>query len=136
MDTIDKQTRSRIMASVKSSGNRSTEKRLRSALIRAKIRGWRIQVRELPGTPDFVFDKEHLIVFVDGCFWHDCPHCYRRPSTTRKYWDDKVQRNMARDKRVKAKLRREGWSVIRIWEHELLNLAQVINRIQHNLSTD
>jgi DNA mismatch endonuclease (patch repair protein) len=133
MDTVDQKTRSRIMASVKSSGNRSTEKRLRSALIRAKIRGWRIQVRELPGTPDFVFEKEHLIIFVDGCFWHGCPYCYRRPNTSRKYWDDKVQRNISRDKKVKAKLRREGWSVIRVWEHELSNLPQVIHRILRKL---
>lgn len=135
MDTVDRKTRSRVMASVRSSGNRSTEKRLRSALMREKIRGWRTQVHELIGTPDFVFDKKHLIVFVDGCFWHGCPHCYRRPSSSRRYWDNKVKRNMVRDKKVKAKLRRDGWSVIRVWEHELSNTIQVINRIRRKLHT-
>lgn len=135
MDTIDKKTRSRVMASVKSSGNRSTEKRLRSALMRAKIRGWRTQARELIGTPDFVFDKKHLAVFVDGCFWHGCPHCYRRPSSSKIYWESKVKRNMARDKKVKSKLRRDGWSVIRVWEHELSNVSQVIDRIQRKLNS-
>ena len=134
VDKIDRETRSRVMASVRSSGNRSTEMRLRSILMRSKIRGWRIQARELPGKPDFVFENEHLVIFVDGCFWHGCPKCYRRPQSSRKYWDEKVRRNIRRDNRVRAQLRRSGWSVIRIWEHSLTEPEKVIARITAKLT--
>jgi DNA mismatch endonuclease (patch repair protein) len=102
--------------------------------MQAKIRGWRIQVKDLTGSPDFAFEQEMLAVFVDGCFWHGCPHCYRRPSSSRKYWDEKVRRNVARDKRVAAKLRRNGWSVIRVWEHSLAEPEKIIARIRAKLS--
>jgi DNA mismatch endonuclease (patch repair protein) len=134
MDSVDKQTRSRVMASVHSKGNRSTEKRLRHALIRAKVKGWRTQATDLAGVPDFVFDKEQVAVFVDGCFWHGCPRCYRRPSSSRKYWDKKVKHNKARDKRVTAKLRRSGWSVIRIWEHSLSEPEKAVACIRDKLA--
>lgn len=133
MDTVNRKTRSRVMAAVRSSGNRSTEKRLRYALIRARVKGWRTQANDIVGIPDFVFDKEQIAVFVDGCFWHGCPRCYRRPSSSQKYWDNKVKRNMARDKRVAAKLRRDGWSVIRIWEHCLPKPEKAIARIKSKL---
>lgn len=121
------------MASVRSRGNLSTERRLRFALMRAKVRGWRMHATDLPGVPDFVFDNEHLIIFVDGCFWHGCPRCYRRPHSSRKYWDKKVRRNMARDKRITAQLRRTGWSAIRVWEHSLTKLDRVVARIKAKL---
>ena len=133
MDTVSGKTRSRIMAAVRSRGNRSTEQRLRLMLVRRGVRGWRMQARDIAGTPDFVFDRRKLVIFVDGCFWHGCPSCYRRPSSSRAYWDAKVQRNMKRDRRVRRELRREGWSVIRIWEHELREPARVLGRITRKL---
>jgi DNA mismatch endonuclease (patch repair protein) len=133
MDTVDRKTRSRIMAAVKSSGNRSTEKRLRYTLVRARIKGWKMQVGELIGKPDFVFYKERLVIFVDGCFWHGCPRCYRRPSSFKKYWDNKVQKNISHDKKVRAKLRRDGWSVIHFWEHDLINSDKVVKRVLGSL---
>ena len=133
MDTIDHNTRSRVMASVRASGNRSTEGRLRSALMRAKIRGWRMQAHDVFGIPDFVFDKERFAIFVDGCFWHGCPDCYRRPKSSCQYWDAKVQKNKARDKKVNMKLRHHGWSVMRVWEHELSDLKKVIATLERKL---
>jgi DNA mismatch endonuclease (patch repair protein) len=103
-------------------------------LTRAKVKGWRTQAKDLPGSPDFVFDAKRLVVFVDGCFWHGCRRCYRRPSSSRKYWDEKVRRNMARDKRAAAKLRRNGWSVIRVWEHSLSEPEKVVARIKIKLA--
>lgn len=111
--------RSRIMAAVKSTGSKSTERRLRAALVKFRIRGWQINVSHLPGKPDFLFSEQQIAVFVDGCFWHGCPKHYRRPSTSQTYWDAKVARNMARDKKNRARLRRAGWRVIRFWEHEI-----------------
>lgn len=133
MDTVDRKTRSRVMAAVKSKGNRSTERRFRSMLIRSKFRGWRIHGRDLPGTPDFIFDNAKLAIFIDGCFWHGCPTCYRRPNSEQEYWDAKLKRNITRDKRISAKLRRAGWSVVRIWEHSLSEPTSVIKRIKRKL---
>lgn len=67
-------------------------------------------------TPD---PKQKVAVFVDGCFWHGCPKCSTSPKTNRAFWDRKRETNMARDKRVTRQLRRQGWKVIRIWQHSL-----------------
>lgn len=84
------------------------------------IAGWR-RGQKLAGSPDFVFPKLLLCVFLDGCFWHGCPTCYRRPASNRDYWDGKVLRNRRRDRAVNRSLRADGWRVLRIWEHELKN---------------
>ena len=107
------------MAAVKGTGSKSTEWRLRAALMRAGLSGWKMNVRDVLGKPDFLFREHKVLVFVDGCFWHGCPKHYRRPSTSQTYWDAKVARNMARDKRNRAQLKREGWRVLRFWEHEV-----------------
>lgn len=118
------------MAQVKSRGNRSTEWRLRAGLMRAGIRGWNLNPPGIPGNPDFVFLDRRVALFVDGCYWHGCPKCYRRPSSNVAYWDAKVARNRARDLKNTARLRRQGWRVLRIWEHELLMLSTVLERIK------
>jgi DNA mismatch endonuclease (patch repair protein) len=100
----------------------------------------------LPGKPDFAFaqgpspqasvPKQKVTVFVDGCFWHGCPKCYTRPKTNRAFWDKKRTDNMARDKRVNRQLRRQGWKVIRIWQHFLQKSPQTcIKRIRRALSS-
>jgi len=124
MDTLSKRERSRTMAAVQAKDTRSTERRLRAKLVAVGIGGWRYQAADLTGKPDFVFPRKRVVVFVDGCFWHGCPRCYRRPSSRRGYWDAKVARNKARDRRVTRTLRRMGWRVLRIWEHELAKTPQ------------
>ncbi len=122
------------MSSVRGARNRSTEWRLRSALVRAGLKGWRVTPSSLPGKPDFAFDRKKLAVFADGCFWHGCPKCYRRPKSRRGFWDAKVRENIARDHSKRACLRRMGWRVVRIWEHELVtSLAKCVERIQREL---
>ena len=115
---MTREQRSRNMSAIRSQGNLTTEKRLASALRRHRITGWRRQL-PLPGKPDFVFPKERVAVFVDGCFWHGCPKCHRLPDDNRSYWEEKVQKNRARDRRVARELRGCGWRVIRLWEHSL-----------------
>lgn len=117
----DKQKRSKIMASVRSNGNRSTELRFKDILITAGITGWREQAKDILGTPDFIFDQERIAIFIDGCFWHGCPTCYRRPHSSQEYWDQKVQNNIKRDQKIRSALRRQGWSVMKFWEHDLKN---------------
>lgn len=133
-DTVDRATRSRIMSKVRGHGNRSTERRLRGALIAAGVRNWEIAPDDVLGRPDFVFRKKHMAVFVDGCFWHGCPKCYRRPKSSRQYWEQKVGRNRARDRKVTSGLRHNGWSVLRFWEHELADSPSTcVRRIEQRL---
>lgn len=73
--------------------------------------------------PDIVFTARKVAVFVDGCFWHACPDHGRQPTTNEWYWAPKLQRNITRDQTVNAALRRCGWSVVRVWEHEPLEAA-------------
>jgi DNA mismatch endonuclease (patch repair protein) len=73
-------------------------------------------------------------VFVDGCFWHGCPRCYRAPSSRAEYWRLKIAGNKKRDRRVARQLRAKGWSVIRIRECSLRkNPEAVIRRVHRSL---
>ncbi|MFU1980282.1 very short patch repair endonuclease [Bordetella hinzii] len=110
--------RSEVMGKVRSKGNRSTELRLIEVFRELGISGWR-RNQTLPGKPDFTFRTHKLCVFVDGCFWHGCSRCYRRPASSQEYWDAKIQRNQSRDSKVNRELRARGWKILRIWEHEL-----------------
>ena len=82
------------------------------------IKGWR-RHQSMFGNPDFVFAQAKIAVFVDGCFWHGCPNHCRMPKTNREYWENKIEKNKRRDRKVTRVLRSEDWNVIRIWEHEL-----------------
>jgi len=117
------------MAAVRSRGNQSTELVFARLLRNAHISGWRRHA-DLIGRPDFSFRRERVGVFLDGCFWHGCPRCYRAPATNRRYWAEKVARNVARDRRQRQQLRRAGWRVLRIWEHLLRRPAAVLARLQ------
>jgi DNA mismatch endonuclease (patch repair protein) len=121
--------RSAVMALVKSKGNRSTELVFVRLLRSARISGWRRHA-DLIGRPDFAFRTERVVVFLDGCFWHGCPRCYRAPATNRRYWATKVASNVARDRRQRERLRRLGWSVMRIWEHSLRLPDAVLSRLR------
>lgn len=127
MDKVSKEVRSRTMSAIKSRGNRSTELKFRMALVRLGISGWCMHPREIEGCPDFFFPEHRLAVFVDGCFWHGCPQCYRRPGSRQEYWDNKLARNIKRDRQIDESLGAKGYKVVRIWEHQLLgNPKQLI----------
>lgn len=112
-------SRSELMSRVRSAGNLSTEIKLATLLRNHRLSGWRRR-SSLPGKPDFVWPQAKVAVFVDGCFWHG-HNCGRnlRPITNEGYWDYKIQKNIARDKRVTRELRNKGWVVLRIWECRL-----------------
>lgn len=118
MDIVTPRLRSRIMSQVKSDGNRSTELRMMQILKRAGITGWRRRL-SVYGKPDFVFPHARVAVFVDGCFWHGCSKHCRMPHSKRAYWEAKIERNKERDKQTTRFLRKTGWLVIRLWEHDL-----------------
>ena len=134
-DIVSKQRRSEVMAAVRSYGNRATELRLVALLRRQGITGWRRR-QNLFGKPDFVFRRQRVALFVDGCFWHGCSRCYRRPATRRSYWDAKVQGNKQRDRLVVRILGQTGWGVLRIWEHELARRHEprMVRRIRRALA--
>src|SRR5688572_4958484 len=94
--------RSRIMRSNKSRGNLSTEVTLMRLLRLNGISGWRRGIT-IQGRPDFVFKRERLAIFVDGCYWHGCK-CRRLPEKNRSYWEQKFEANQQHDRRITRKL--------------------------------
>jgi len=121
------------MASVRGRGNASTELKTMKLLRENKITGWR---RHLPiaGTPDFAFPKARVALFVDGCFWHGCPRCYRAPQSSKAYWRAKIERNKRRDLRVSRQLRKAGWKVMRVRECQLKMPARLLNQLKSCVS--
>jgi DNA mismatch endonuclease, patch repair protein len=96
------------------------EMQLRRALHRMGLR-YRVN-QALPGMPrrraDVTFPRAHVVVFVDGCFWHRCPEHATDPINNGSWWARKLQGNVARDQETNVRLRDAGWTVIRLWEHE------------------
>jgi len=130
-------SRSKVMRAIKGTGNRTTEGRLRLALVRQGVRGWKIRPDGLPGSPDFVFPKGRLAIFADGCFWHGCERCNKaRIQTNAAFWRAKMALNRAKDQRVVRALQQAGWRVMRVWEHDLRDsLPKVVSRITKKLSS-
>src|SRR3989338_5076351 len=125
-DTVSKEMRSRIMASVR---GRDTKPELQ---MKRFLRGNGFSYQpKATGNPDFLNEKKRVAIFVDGCFWHGCPKCYSSPKSNKKFWRDKVQRNRRNDRNVAAELSRAGYRVIRVWEHTLKrNCGLVQKRIE------
>ena len=123
------ETRSKVMASVKSCGNKSTELRFISILKVWSINGWRRHYR-LSGKPDFTFPKKRIVVFIDGCFWHGCPKHCRMPASNVPYWENKIKGNVRRDNRIRNALKEKGWTVYRFWEHELKGCASLARKLR------
>lgn len=140
MDIWTAKKRSEVMAKVRSRGNLTTEISLAKALRRNGVTGWRrhVPIRAAGRTlrPDFVFLHANLVVFVDGCFWHQCPLHRTTPASRRSYWLSKLRANKARDQRDNRNLRKAGWKVIRIWEHSIRrNPDRCVGRIVEALNS-
>lgn len=102
------------------------------ALVRTGVTGW-ITHSNLPGKPDVYFPKARIAIFLDGCFWHGCGRCGHVPKTNSLFWETKIGRNQARDKKNSRLLKKEGIHVIRAWEHALSSqtqLERILARIQ------
>lgn len=163
-DVFTQAKRSDVMSRIRSRGNKATELALAKLFRRHGITGWRrhVQVRIaerrtrskadegtagnpfrtphsafriLAVRPDFVFLKLRLAVFVDGCFWHGCPKHATWPKGNAAFWRKKFATNKARDRLVSRTLRRGGWRVLRIWEHELARKHEprLVKRLQRLL---
>jgi DNA mismatch endonuclease (patch repair protein) len=128
---------SRMMAAVKNRDSRA-ELSLRRALHARGLR-YRLHARDIPGTPDIVIRSRKLAIFVDGDMWHGNPEVLRArhlerleelfPTRT-EWWVAKIQRNRQRDADVNALLSRQGWTVVRLWESEILkSVNEACNRL-------
>lgn len=119
MDIWSKQKRSEVMSKIRGK-NTKPEMILRSQLFKQGFR-FRIHQKDLPGKPDIVLPKYRTAIFVHGCFWHYHKDCRegRIPSTNSKFWNDKLKRNIARDKANIKALRKDKWKVFVIWECEI-----------------
>ena len=119
-DNHTPEQRSANMARIRSSGTVPEEQLYRAVRIALGHR-WRIDrnVIAMPGRPDVVIPSLRLVMFADGCFFHGCATHYRAPLSNREYWLPKIVRNIERDRSQRSALEASGWSVVRIWEHEL-----------------
>ena len=118
MDILTEQQRSWNMSRIRSK-NTKPEIIVRRYLYSKGLR-YRIHAN-LPGKPDVVFRQRKIVVFVNGCFWHGHEGCkdFSIPKTRSDFWQEKIGKNISRDKKNYEILKNEGWRVLRIWECEL-----------------
>lgn len=133
-DVFSKEKRSWIMSRV---NGRDTKPELlvRSLIHRMGYR-FRIHRRDLPGNPDIVLPKYEKVIFVHGCFWHGHKGCARskRPTTNKIYWDNRLDNNIARDKRSLRAIRRLKWKVLVIWECEIKKPELLLIKLERFLN--
>ena len=129
-DIFTKKKRSEVMSRIKGKGNQDTELAMIQILRKHHVSGWR-RNQAVFGKPDFVFPKQKIALFVDGCFWHGCPlpkHS-NLPRNNQEFWAKKLQGNKNRDKLVSRELKKAGWKVVRVWEHELKYSEKIIAKL-------
>ena len=113
-DIFTPEKRSWVMSRIRSRDTKIEKK------IASLLRKNRIHYRRFPkvfGSPDFVVEKK-VLVFCDGDFWHGYRY-EKKKKPPKKFWRDKIERNMERDRKVTRRLRADGWSVVRLWEHDI-----------------
>jgi DNA mismatch endonuclease (patch repair protein) len=114
--------------------NTSPELRVRRTAHALGLR-FRLHRSDLPGTPDLVFSKWRVALFVNGCFWHRHPGCRKAstPTTRADYWADKFRGNVERDSRVASAIEALGWRVAVVWECETKNFDALENSLRERI---
>lgn len=134
MDVVDQLTRSRMMSGIRGK-NTKPEMAVRRFLHAHGYR-FRIHRKDLPGNPDMVFPRLKICLFVHGCFWHRHMGCRyaTTPKTRPEFWNDKFQKNVARDQASIDSLEALGWQVLVVWECQLKNdknaLAKLLSKME------
>jgi DNA mismatch endonuclease (patch repair protein) len=126
MDVVTPERRSAMMSRIRSRDTRP-EMIVRRYLHSAGLR-YRLHAKDLPGSPDVVFRRAKVCVFVHGCFWHGCPRCVdgrRKVKSNTTYWGSKIAGNRERDARHTAALQEGGWHVLTVWECEVCDAARL-----------
>ena len=126
MDNVSRKKRSQIMSAIKSK-NTKPEVRLRRELW---SKGLRFRLHYGKEKIDIAFPSRRVAVFVDGCFWHRCPIHSHMPKSNENYWQAKLEKNIERDKAKNERLNSSGWTILRVWEHELDDLDEITLRIR------
>lgn len=119
---IPEPTSAAVTKSMKGNRGRDTkpEMELRRLLREAGFPGYRLHWKKAPGHPDIAYPSRKVAIFVNGCFWHRCPHCNPPlPKSHADYWQKKFGLNVERDARKTAELEAAGWTVITVWECQL-----------------
>ena len=115
-DIFSKEKRSALMSGIKGK-NTALETRFFKELKKARLGRFKTHAK-LAGSPDVVFPRDKIAIFIDGCFWHGCK-CKTIPATNMAFWEAKIKGNKKRDRKVNRELKRYGWVVVRFWEHEI-----------------
>lgn len=140
-DVMTPVQRHKAMASNR--GRTGPERALASVLWRLGLRfltadGYRSRYGEnLVGKPDLVFPRKRVVVFVDGCFWHGCQKCRGVPRQSGEFWANKIEANVKRDQHVTTQLQDEGWTVIRVPEHDVrmrAALRETVTRLAEQIA--
>lgn len=132
MDTRTPEKRRQIMSAVRQKDTQP-ELRLRRALYKAGVRGWRCHYKRAPGKPDLAWPQRKVAVFVDGAFWHGHPSRHK-PGRSGPYWDNKIARNVQRDREVDERLAGLGWLAMRLWDFEVTrSLPASVARVEQLL---
>ena len=130
LDIFSPPKRSQIMSSIKGYDTKP-ELMVRSLLHRM---GYRFRIRQgrLPGNPDVVLHSHKKVIFIHGCFWHGHKRCKRsrRPNSNIEFWSQKLDKNMARDKRQIRDLRRVGWKVLVVWQCQLKDVKKLEKKLR------
>jgi DNA mismatch endonuclease, patch repair protein len=121
----EKEVTSKIMSSIRAK-NTKPEIALRKALHASGLSGYRLHWKKAPGKPDITYPGRKLAIFVNGCYWHRCPHCNPPfPKTHQGFWEEKFRKNTERDLRKVEQLEQQGWKVIVIWECQIRDNLQI-----------
>ena len=93
---------------------------------------FRLHRKDLPGQPDITLPKHKKVIFIHGCFWHGHKDCSRskRPATNKKFWNEKLDKNIERDKRNLEKLKKLGWDTLIVWTCEVKDISRLENKLQ------
>jgi DNA mismatch endonuclease (patch repair protein) len=115
----EKESTSHVMSANRGK-NTKPEILFRKKLREVGLSGYRLHWKKAPGKPDIAFPGKHVAIFINGCFWHRCPHCNPSfPKINVEFWTKKFERNIERDKRKVEELERNGWKVFIIWECQI-----------------
>lgn len=127
-DNLTKEQRSKCMRNIRSQWT-SIERTIHNHLKGNKIK--HIMHPNIVGSPDVVLKENNIALFINGCFWHKCPDCYKDPKSNKEYWLPKIDNNVKRDKRNINSLKKQGFNVKVYWEHDLKGIkkAKTINDI-------
>ncbi|MFA5986514.1 MAG: very short patch repair endonuclease [Parcubacteria group bacterium] len=117
VDIFSKEKRSEIMSKIRSKETKM-EVKFRKKLWHSGFR-YRKNASGYFGKPDILLKKYRTVIFIDSCFWHGCKKHFKLPSTRQKFWSEKMVQNQKRDKDVTGYYKKNGWKIIRIWEHDL-----------------